>query len=270
MKPYSTTTLGELYNYDVVDWLTTIPDEYATLGIVDPPYNINKAEWDVWETTEEYIDWCSNWVSELYRVLKPNGTMYIFGFAEILAHIYTRLTNEFAETKWLVWHYENKPNFEDYWGRSHESILHLRKGEKYTFNVDPVRVPYNEHTRKYPNRKDGKTSTFNSGDEYEWTPHPKGARPKDVITVSAVNNGSSETTEHPTQKPEELIAKLVLSSSNENDMIIDPMAGSGTTFSVCEQYNREWIGCEYKKEYCKMIKERLSNFNQQNRIYEYL
>jgi len=157
----------------------------------------------------------------------------------------------FSGCKWLVWHYRNKANLGHDWGRSHESILHLRKSRSFTMNVDEIRVSYGEHTLKYPVHPQAESSQYGNGKKTSslWTPNPLGAKPKDVIEIPTTCNGMGEKTEHPTQKPEELLRKLILASSNIRDIVLDPFSGSGTTLAAAEQLQRKWLGCEMNGEY---------------------
>ncbi|NQS90107.1 site-specific DNA-methyltransferase, partial [Patescibacteria group bacterium] len=225
----------------------------------DPPYNIKKAEWDTFASQKKYVEWSMEWIKEAQRVLEPRGSLYICGFSEILADIKWAASSLFKGCKWLVWYYRNKANLTNDWGRSHESLLHFRKSKKIIFNVDDVRVSYNLHTLKYPKHPQAKTSQYGNGKTYVWTPHPKGAKPKDVFEIPTLSNSSWERENHPTQKPVELVKKCVLASSNIGGMVIDPFGGSGTTYAVAEAFNRKWLGSETNIEYCNMIRRRVLN-----------
>src|SRR5690606_31805884 len=148
------------------------------------------------------------------------------------------------------------------------SILHLRKGAKFILNMDEVRIPYNAHTTKYPNRTQGSSSQFANGKEkkHEWTPNPLGAKAKDVFEIPTIANGSWEKVGHPTQKPVELMRKIILGSSNPDSLIYDPFGGSGSTYAVAEAYGREWIGTELSTEYCDLITNRLRDTHHIDRI----
>ena len=128
-------------------------------------------------------------------------------------------------------------------------------------NVDDIRVPYGEHTLKYPSHPQAVTSQYGNGGKRKdvWTPHPGGAKPKDVLDIPTTCNGSGETTPHPTQKPEELVRRIVLASSTEGQTVLDPFSGSGTTLVVAEQLNRKWLGCDINAEYNGWAIERLEN-----------
>ncbi len=259
---------GVLFCHDSLEFLKNIKDNSIDLIFADPPYNINKAEWDNFSSQEKYIDWSLNWIKESSRILKENGTLYICGFSEILADLKHPAMKYFKSCRWIVWHYKNKANLGSDWGRSHESILHLRKSKKFTLNIDDVRIPYSNHTLKYPSHPQAKTSQYGNGKKRKdkWFPNPLGAKPKDVFEIPTTCNGMDEKTPHPTQKPEELLRKIVLGSSNKNDIILDPFSGSGTTLVVAEQLERKWVGCDLTSDYNKWAIKRINSV--QNRSVE--
>lgn len=257
--PFFVTDLGNLFNEDVLIFFKTLETASVQLIFADPPYNIKKAEWDSFESQKEYVDWSMEWIKEAHRVLEPNGSLYVCGFSEILADLKWAGSSLFKGCKWLVWYYRNKANLANDWGRSHESLLHFRKSNKIIFNVDAVRVPYNVHTLKYPRHPQAKSSQYGNGKEYVWTPHPNGAKPKDVFEIPTLTNNSWEREKHPTQKPIELVRKCVLASSNPDGLVVDPFGGSGTTYAVAEAFNRKWLGTETNTEYCEIIKRRLQD-----------
>jgi len=248
---------GELWTGDAIAWLRTLDDESVDLVFADPPYNIKKAEWDTFESQTAYVEWSLRWIEQSARVLKPSGTLYICGFSEILADIKLPGSRLFRGCRWLVWHYKNKANLGSDWGRSHESILHFRKSKEFVSNVDDIRIPYGKHTLKYPEHPQAETSQYGKGKKQVWQPHPRGAKPKDVIEIPTTCNGMHEKTPHPTQKPEELLRKFVLASSNPGDLVIDPFLGSGTTAVVAEQLKRKWMGCDLSPEYCQWAADRI-------------
>jgi site-specific DNA-methyltransferase (adenine-specific) len=250
---------GEIILGDSIEWLRSLETGSVDLVFADPPYNIKKAEWDTFESQQEYVNWSVRWIEQAARVLKPEGTLYICGFSEILADLRLPASRLFKGCRWLVWHYKNKANLGNDWGRSHESILHFRKGREFTFNVDDARIPYGEHTLKYPAHPQAETSQYGKAANKDriWHPHPRGAKPKDVLEIPTTCNGMHEKTPHPTQKPEELLRKIVLASSNPGDIVMDPFLGSGTTAVVAEQLKRRWKGCDLSVEYCRWAADRI-------------
>lgn len=262
LTPFYETDYGKLYNEDVVKFLNLLNNNSVDLIFADPPYNIKKAEWDTFSSQKEYVAWSMQWIEEAQRVLNKTGSLYVCGFSEILADIKWSAAKLFKGCKWLVWFYRNKANLGNDWGRSHESILHFRKSKEFKFFIDEVRIPYNEHTLKYPQHPQAETSQYANGKknkEYIWQPNPLGAKPKDVFEIPTISNNAWEKTVHETQKPIELLRKIILSSSDQNSLIVDPFGGSGTTYAVAEAYQRKWLGTELEKEYCEIIKKRLSD-----------
>ena len=267
--PYFQSDLGKLYKADAIEFLKSLDSSSVDLIFADPPYNIKKAQWDSFASQKEYVEWSMAWITEAHRVLKGTGSLFICGFSEILADIKWSATPLFKGCKWLVWFYRNKANLGNDWGRSHESILHFRKSKKFQFNIDEVRIPYNEHTLKYPKRKQAESSQYSNGNkkkDYEWEPNPLGAKPKDVIEIPTLSNGSWERFKHETQKPVELLRRVVMSSSNEGDLVLDPFGGSGTTYAVSESYGRRWLGTELEEKYCEQIRLRLEDKGHIKRI----
>jgi len=249
---------GSLYQGDSVKWLESINNESIDLIFADPPYNIKKADWDNFKSQEEYIKWSMLWIEQASRVLKPSGSLFICGFSEILADIKHPASRYFNSCRWIIWHYKNKANLGNDWGRSHESILHLRKSKNFKINLDKIRIPYGNHTLKYPVHPQAQTSNFNNANKnHEWVPNPLGAKAKDVIEIPTTCNGMNEKTPHPTQKPEELLRKIVLATSNIGDVVLDPFSGSGTTLVVAEQLKRKWLGCDLGMEYNNWAIERI-------------
>jgi site-specific DNA-methyltransferase (adenine-specific) len=252
---------GSLWHCDALHLLGTLADRSVDLVVTDPPYAINKEEWDEFESLDVYVDWCDTWLAEVARVLAPHGSAYVCGFSEILADVKARSAKRFASCRWLIWSYKNKANLGRDWGRSHESILHLR-GADHALDVDAVRVPYNGHTTKYPTRIQAVSSQYGGGTRRDkWQPHPLGAKPRDVIEVPVLCNGMVERTPHATQKPEALIERLILASSKAGDLVVDPFVGSGTTAVVAAKLERRWLAGDADARYVGLARDRLTAFS---------
>ena len=257
---------GQLWVGDSIDWMKTLPSESVELVFADPPYNISKVEWDTFASQEKYIQFSIEWIEQAARVLKPTGTLFVCGFSEILADVKHPASRFFESCRWLVWHYRNKANLGQDWGRSHESILHFRKSKQFTFNIDAIRIPYNEHTLKYPSHPQSASSQYGKGQVPAelWQPNKRGAKPNDVMEIPhdflelpTTCNGMHEKTPHPTQKPEELLRRLVLVASNPGDTVLDPFCGSGTTPVCAEQLQRKWLACDLSAEYLDWAVDRI-------------
>jgi site-specific DNA-methyltransferase (adenine-specific) len=254
--PLAATALGALYPGDGLDWLASLPTASADLVFADPPYNLGRERWDVIGSEADYLAWSRRWIADAARILRPTGSLYICGFSEVLADVKTVAAPHFAGCRWLVWYYRNKANLGRDWGRSHESVLHLRRPD-FVLDVDAARVPYNAHTLRYPAHPQARTSRYGRK-AYVWQPNPLGAKPRDVLEVPTLTNGMREKTVHPTQKPLELARRLVAAATRPGDLVIDPFAGSGTTFVACEALGRRWLGCELDPAFQRVIVGRLA------------
>jgi site-specific DNA-methyltransferase (adenine-specific) len=243
---------------DALQWLGRLADASVDLVFADPPYNAGREDWDSFSSDSAYLDFSRQWIGQAARVLKPTGSLYICGFSEVLADLKVLAAPQFprGSCRWLVWHYRNKANLGRDWGRSHESILHLRHAE-FALNVDGARVPYNAHTLRYPAHPQADSSRYGRRG-HVWRPHPLGAKPRDVFEVPTLTNGMPEKTAHPTQKPLELVRRLISAATQPGDLVIDPFAGSGTTAVACEALSRRWLLCERDPAYRRIIKERLA------------
>ena len=211
---------------------------------------------------DDYLLWCDNWITECLRILKPEGTLYIYGFSEILAFIRTRI---YCNVRWLIWHYTNKvtPSL-NFWQRTHESILCCYKN-KPVFNRDDVREPYTESFLKNAAGKVRKATKgrFSNGEkETTYTAHEGGALPRDVIKVAALAGGAGkkERVDHPTQKPLTLCDTLLKASLNKNapTLLVVPFAGSGSECVSAKKNNINFIGFEINNDYIKIANERLN------------
>lgn len=234
--------------------------------VCDPPYNIGKdfGNDSDKQSMESYLSWCDEWLSECFRILKPNGTMYIYGFSEILAFIRVRIPHH---VRWLVWHYTNKvtPAL-NFWQRSHESILCVYK-DKPIFHRDDVREPYTESFIKIAasGRKRAATKgRFNKAEkETEYQAHAQGALPRDVIKVPALSGGAGkkERVDHPTQKPIALCDILLRACKNKTGetKLVVPFAGSGSECVSAKQNGIMFVGFEINDTYVSLGLERLSS-----------
>lgn len=242
--------LGKIATADCLEWLKTVPSKSVDLVFADPPYNIGKAAWDSFDSHDAYVIWCLGWIQEAARVLKDSGSLFVCGYTEILANFARSASSRFSSFRWLIWYYKNRANLGKDFGRSHESILHLRQRE-FRLNIDGARIPYGQHTLKYPVHPQAASSDF-AGDgqeRHEWSPNPLSAKPKDVIEIPTTSNGMAEKTPHPTQKPEELLRRLIAVASKPGEIVVDPFSGSGTTAVCAEQLQRLWSANDLNAQY---------------------
>lgn len=259
---------NQIYNEDCVQGMKLIPNETVDIIICDPPYNIGKDFGNDSDKQEmdTYLNWCDQWIAECLRILKPHGTLYIYGFSETLAFVRTRIK---CNVRWLIWHYTNKvcPSLH-FWQRTHESILCCYK-EKPVFNRDDVREPYTEGFLKGAAGKIRKSTKgrFSNGDtETVYAAHENGALPRDVIKVPALAGGAGkkERVDHPTQKPLSLCETLLKASKNKEGetLLVVPFAGSGSECVAAKKNLINFIGFEINDNYVKLCNTRLQEQEQ--------
>jgi len=224
---------------DALLQLKNLPDNSVDLICTDPPYNLGKdygnnidlKEW------EEYKIFTMSWLLEAKRVLKDNGTIYVFMGVRFIPHLYLMLEElKFLFNGWITWHYTQGMGRKKGFSPRHEDILYFTKSKDFVFNLDSVRIP-----QKY----------------YRERNNMQGANPGDVWSFSHVHYSNPERTNHPTQKPEALMKRIIEASSNEGDLILDPFVGSGTTCVVANKLNRKYLGFELNPEYVEIGKKRL-------------
>lgn len=285
---YKNLPLNQIICGDVINEIKKLPDESCDVVVVDPPYNIGKDFGNNHDKRElkEYIAWCNEWINECIRVMKPNGTIFIYGFSEILAHLSVEIS---LPKRWLIWHYTNKNVASlNFWQRSHEAIICAWK-ERPIFNRDEVREPY---TEGFLNGAAGKVRAAtagrfsSSGKETVYNAHENGALPRDVLKIPALAGGAGMSEryflckdcnniyspkelkkhlnhniiKHPTQKPLELSRKLIQSAMpQKNGVVLVPFVGSGSECIAAKELGQSFIGFEINPEYIKIANHILGN-----------
>lgn len=225
---------------DILECLKKIPNESVQLIIADPPYNIDIAEWDCYE---DYIEWAAEWIHEAFRVLKKTGNIVIFGGfqfenpnrADLLELVhYIRNHTEFKLVNVIIWYYKNGITAHRFFANRHEEIMWFAKSKKYAFNLDDVRIKYDDATLELY-KKDKRLKLENL---------LKGKNPTNVWEISRLNSNSKERVGHPTQKPQQIIERIVKSMSSPGDIVFDMFAGSAITLKVCIENDRDSILCD--------------------------
>jgi len=207
---------------------------------LDPPYNLELAGWDVYDN---YIEWAAKWLDEAYRVLSKNGSLVIFGgiqFRDVksgdlidIIH-YVRHNTKWKLVNTIIWYYKNGMSAHRYFANRHEEAIWLVKSNDYYFDLDAVRVPYSEEDLKAA-LKDKRLNPENT---------IKGKNPTNVWQIGRLNGNSKERVGHPTQKPVEIIERIVKSLSYPGAIVLDFFAGSGTVGRVCVAEGRHCLLCD--------------------------
>lgn len=227
---------------DAVQEMSRFSANSVDLIVADPPYNLgkdygNNRDLKAWD---QYESFTRQWLRESSRVIKRTGSIYVFMGVRFISRLFLIMEEEchLQFNGWITWHYTQGMGRKSGFSPRHEDILFFTKSPKFTFNLDDVRVP-----QKYYRARNNMT----------------GANPGDVWAFSHVHYCSAERQNHPTQKPEALIERIVRASSCPGDMVLDPFAGSGTTCRVADVLERKWIGIDINPEYIAMSRARMDS-----------
>ncbi|HOQ32591.1 MAG TPA: DNA methyltransferase [Candidatus Hydrogenedens sp.] len=238
--------INKVHLGDCIKIMQNMPDNCIDLVFADPPFNIG-IKYDVHNDNmpyEEYYNWSMQWISECYRLLKKNGSIYIAIGDEFAGEISIILKKTgFYFRNWIIWYYTFGQNQRKKFNRAHTHILYFTKDkEKFTFNDKDIRIPSARQIVYRDKRA-----------------NPIGKIPDDVWQFSRVCGTFKERIgSHPCQMPEDLLELIIKTSSNMGDIILDPFGGTGTTSAVAKKLNRKYITIEISKKYYEIILKRLN------------
>ena len=249
-----------LFRGDCLKLLKKIPDEAAQLVVTSPPYNVGKA-YEAKQSLEEYLESQKVVIEECVRIVRPGGSIcwqvgnHINGHQQIvpLDFLIDSLFLPFRKQasirlrNRIIWHFEHGLHCQLRFSGRYETILWYTKGDKYTFNLDSVRVP-----QKYPGKRSYKG--INKG---EFSGNPRGKNPGDVWVFPNVKSNHIEKTQHPCQFPIELPARLILALTSQNDLVVDPFLGVGSTAVASLLHGRRSAGADIVPEYIEIAKKRI-------------
>lgn len=248
--------LNKTINGDTLSVCSLLPQNFVDLIIADPPYNLRKSFNGTTfskKKASEYEEYTYSWLKAIKPLLKPNGSVYVCCDWESSLIIGSVMSELFTVKNRITWQREKGRGAKANWKNSMEDIWFATNSEDYTFNLDAVKI---RRRVIAPYRTDGKPKGWSEDDGVLF----RDTCPSnlwDDITVPFWS--MPENTAHPTQKPEKLLAKIILASSNENDVVFDPFLGSGTTSVAAKKLNRRYIGIEREPLYCAWTEERLQN-----------
>ncbi len=253
-NPFSIPPTGVIQG-DCLKVAKLLPHHFVDLLILDPPYNLNKSfngrKFSKC-TVDDYTAWLDNVVCTLKPLLKKTASIYICGDWLSSASIFTVASSHFIVQNRITWEREKGRGAKSNWKNSSEDIWFCTMSEDYTFNVDNVKL-----RRKViaPYRKgDGTPKDWEATEDGNF----RDTHPSNIWTDITIPFWSmSENTDHPTQKSEKLIAKLVLASTHSNDFVLDPFIGSGTTLAVAKKLGRNYLGIELDEDYSLLAEKRL-------------
>ncbi|MFO7447401.1 MAG: DNA methyltransferase [Ignavibacteriaceae bacterium] len=250
---------NKIINGDIFKVLDLLPDNFIDLLFIDPPYNLHKT----FNNTsfkemndDDYTGWIDSWISKMVRMLKQEASVYICGDWKSSIAVFNAVKKYFTVQNRITWEREKGRGAKYNWKNCSEDIWFCTKSSNYTFNLDNVKIrrkvlaPY-KNEEGVP--KDWYTAEEKGNNNFRIT------HPSNLWTDITVPFWSMpENTDHPTQKPEKLLAKIILASSNENDFVFDPFLGSGTTAVTAKKLGRKFSGIELDEYYCCLTEKRLA------------
>lgn len=250
--------VGEISNQTIYqntyEALKLLPKNQFDLLFADPPYNLTKqfGENKFQQTSlDEYEKWLESWLADCAKLLKVNASVYICGDWRSSAAIQRIGMKYFKLRNRITWEREKGRGANSNWKNNSEDIWFFTVSDKYTFNLEKVRLKRKVNA---PYKENGQPKDWNEEKEGNF----RLTAPSNLWTDLTVPFWSMpENTEHPTQKPEKLLAKIILASTEENDLILDPFLGSGTTSVVAKKLNRRYIGIESNENYACLAEKRL-------------
>ena len=242
-----------IYHGSSFEVLNKIPDESIDLIFADPPYNIGKQFGDfkdLWKSDKDYAQWCYEWLELCIKKLKPNGSFYVMTSTQALPYLDIWIREKMSVLSRIMWHYDSSGvQAKKYYGSMYEPILFCVKNPKnYTFNARDIEV-------------EAKTGSVRKLIDYRKeipTPYNTKKVPGNVWYFSRVRYRMAEYEEHPTQKPEALLERIIKASTNVGDTVLDPFSGTFTTCAVSQKLGRKSIGIELNEEYVKIGIRRLN------------
>jgi site-specific DNA-methyltransferase (adenine-specific) len=246
------TWLNQVYCEDALAGLARIPDGAVDLILTDPPYNLGKDYGNAsdQQTVEEYLRWTEQWIAAALPKLKPNGSLYIFLTWRFSPEIFVMLKKRMTMMNEIIWD-RRVPSMGGSvrsYSSVHDTVGFFVARKDYYFDLDAVRIPYDAETKKARSR-----SIFIGAKWLE-----VGYNPKDVWSVSRLHREHPERADHPTQKPLEIIERMVKASCPPGGVVLDLFMGSGTTALAARRCGRHFVGFELNPEYCAIIAERLA------------
>ncbi|WP_296014588.1 DNA methyltransferase [uncultured Treponema sp.] len=243
-------------NGDILKMLEFVPDDFADLIIIDPPYNLSKNFNGMKfssRSQENYDEYLATWFPQVCKKLKPNGSLYMCGDWKCTSSLQRALEKELTVLNRITWQREKGRGAKSNWKNGMEDIwFAVKNPDGYYFDVEAVKMK-----RKVlaPYKADGKPKDWNEETDGKFRiTYPSNFW--DDISVPFWS--MPENTDHPTQKPEKLYAKLILASSRPGDIVFDPFLGSGTASVVAKKLGRRFCGIEQNEEYCLWAEKRLA------------
>lgn len=260
--------LNKIYNLDCFEFLSKIDDNFVNLAVIDPPYNMSKANWDTFKSQKDFLNFTFKWIDALLPKLEENGSLYIFNTPYNSAFILDYLVRKgLIFQNWITWDKrDGLGSAKRKYSNGQETILFFTKGKNHIFNYNDIRVPYEsidriQHAKKKGILKNGK----------RWFPNINGKFCGEVWHITSERhkrkiNGKIQKMEHLTPKPFELIERIIKASSKDGDIVLDCFVGSGTTAVVSQKLKRNFLCSDKNKKYVILTNKNLKIYeNKRNK-----
>jgi len=240
-----------LYQEDVLEGISKIPDGSIDLVVADPPYGLGKDYGNDSDrlSGQAYLEWSERWMDAIVPKIAPRGSLYLFCTWQYSPELFVMLKQRLTMINEIIWdrRVPSMGGTTRKFSSVHDNIGFFARQRDYYFDLDPVRIPYDAETKKARSRPrfEGK----------KWL--EVGYNPKDLWSVSRIHRQDPERADHPTQKPLEIVERMVLSSCPPGGLVLDPFTGSGTTAVACVRHGRRFVGYEMNPEYAELVRQRV-------------
>ncbi len=245
--------VNKIFNEDMLQGISRIPNRSLDLILADPPYCLGK---DYGNNSDklgpkEYLQWSRKWINAVIPKMKETGSFYIFLTWQYSPEIFSHMKTKLIMMNEIIWdrRVPSMGGSTRKFSSVHDTIGFFVKNKKYYFDLDSIRIPYDPETKK------ARTRSIFVGKKWLEI----GYNPKDLWSVPRIHAQDPERENHPTQKPLEIVERMIKASCPEDGFVLDPFMGSGTTAAACAKLGRKYIGFEINPEYCKIIEERIAN-----------
>ncbi|KKR78860.1 MAG: hypothetical protein UU24_C0023G0007 [Candidatus Nomurabacteria bacterium GW2011_GWA2_40_9] len=254
--------MNKIFNEDVLLGISKIEDDSIDLILTDPPYCLGKdyGNDSDQKSSEEYLKWTYEWIDAVLPKLKKNGSFYIFLSWQYSPEIFVYLKKKLRMVNEIIWdrRVPSMGGSTRKFSSVHDNIGFFVNNNDYHFDIDSIRIPYDEETKK------ARTRSIFVGKK--WL--EMGYNPKDIWSTSRIHAQAPEREKHPTQKPLEIIERIIKASCPKGGVVFDPFMGTGTTAVACIANNRQYVGFEINKDYCEIITERIKKYNNRVSLFE--
>lgn len=254
---------NKIFNEDCLIGIKKIPDNSIDLIVADPPYCLGKDYENDSDKldSKRYLEWTCQWIDMIIPKLKDTGSFYIFLSWQYSPEIFSYMKTKILMINEVIWdrRVPSMGGSTRKFSSVHDNIgFFVKKDKKYYFDIDSIRIPYDEETKK------ARTRSIFVGKKWLEI----GYNPKDIWSVSRIHAQAPERENHPTQKPLEIIERIIKASCPVGGIVLDPFMGTGTTAIAAMNTKRNYVGFEINKNYCKGISERIKRIQGKMGLFE--